>query len=123
MSGWSAAFRYVRRSPFAFGLCLLAFLFAIEAKTAWYAPTAGLGSNISAAKALPADSPKLVEHGISSPDTAHSVIAFIAQVAILAAALISTSAAAIQANEPVRRQIFIDPSSSPATFFRPPPAV
>lgn len=76
MLGSSAASLPLRRAPLAFGLCLLAILFAIEAKTAWYGPTVGLGSDIRAAKALPEGMPRLVEHGVSVLGLAYARVAF-----------------------------------------------
>lgn len=52
----------VRRDTLALGLCLLAALFALEAKIAWYGPTAGPEVDISRRKALPADLPSVVSH-------------------------------------------------------------
>lgn len=67
-----AASLRLRRASLAVGLCLLAFLFAFEAKTAWYGPPSGPSSDIRAAKALPACTPELVEHGIPSSGPAHA---------------------------------------------------
>jgi hypothetical protein len=78
MSGWFAASQSFRRASLAFGLCLLAFLFAVEAKTAWYGPAAGFGGIVRAAKAQPVTSPEVVEHGAPAPDPAHSSAAFFA---------------------------------------------
>src|SRR5579863_8253090 len=78
MSGWFAASYFYRRAPLAFGLCLLAFLFALEAKTAWYGPAAGFGGSVRAAKAQPATSPEVVDHGVPTPDPAHPNATFVA---------------------------------------------
>ncbi len=51
------AFPKMRRNTLALGLCVLAVLFALEAKTAWYGPANGPGSDVRSQKALPADSP------------------------------------------------------------------
>ncbi|HVN93318.1 MAG TPA: hypothetical protein VMT38_06470 [Terracidiphilus sp.] len=71
MLGWFAASHSFRRTPLALGLSLLAFLFAIEAKTAWYGPATGFGGIVRAAKAQPVTSPEVVEHGVPAPDPAH----------------------------------------------------
>lgn len=55
----------IRRNSLASVLCLLAVLFALEAKTAWYGPANGPGSEIRSQKARPADLPALVAHGDS----------------------------------------------------------
>jgi hypothetical protein len=60
---------HMRRSALAGGLCLLAFLFAMEAKFAWYAPANDPLTTIQSAKARPADLPELVSHGAAAlPD-------------------------------------------------------
>lgn len=81
----SAASPAFRRILLAVSLCVLTLAFAIEAKAAWYGPEAGLNSGISSAKALPIDSPKLVHHGVPTPDPVHPQIPY-AIVTILAAA-------------------------------------
>lgn len=122
MSGWSAGFPSLRRTPLAIGLCLLAILFAIEAKTAWYGPVAGPGCNIRAAKALPVALPQLVDHGVPTPDPTHPGVVF----AILPA---STTAWLPRVKVPAFGEIqrnhlsFFTAYFSPATFLRPPPAI
>ncbi|MGD0154455.1 MAG: hypothetical protein ABSB50_00060 [Terracidiphilus sp.] len=122
MSGSFAASLPYRRAPLAFGLCLLAFLFSIEAKTAWYGPFAGFGSSVREAKALPMATPEVVEHGVPAPDPAHPRLTF----AILpAAAVISLAAARLPVGgEIVRNRLPLYTSAffSPNNFFRPPPA-
>lgn len=49
-------------------LCLLAALFSIEAKVAWYAPSSSPATQISASKLQQADAPRLVAHALSSSD-------------------------------------------------------
>ncbi len=71
MSGSFPASLFRRRTPLALALCLLAFLFAIEAKAALYGPAVGFGSCVRAAKAQPVATPKVVEHGVPAPDPAH----------------------------------------------------
>src|ERR1039458_3665322 len=67
MSGVSTA-RPLRRNLLAVCLCFLAFAFAIEAKWAWYGPQGGPVSDVSAAKARPAEVPDVVVHGVPAPD-------------------------------------------------------
>lgn len=50
-------------------LCVLAALFSIEAKVAWYAPSSSPATQISASKLQQADAPRLVAHALSSSDT------------------------------------------------------
>jgi hypothetical protein len=92
MAGRSAASLHIQRSVPAIALCVLAFLFACEAKFAWYCPAGDLSSQVSAAKALRVDAPALVSHGTPTPDGTFALVAFSA-IAILAAfftALIET---------------------------------
>lgn len=51
---------------FGLVLCLLAALFAIEAKLAWYAPDGNPTAQISAAKLQAADAPRLVAQALSA---------------------------------------------------------
>jgi hypothetical protein len=121
MSGLSAARFFFRRSVPAFCLCLLAFLFAVEAKTAWYGPDAGIGSNVSAAKALPAATPKLVQHSAPTIEPSHTQF--------LVASLLSMALARLAANPALRGRLdwhrpvpVVSPAlSSPPHFLRPPP--
>ena len=122
MSGLSAASLSTRRTPFALGLCLLAFLFAVEAKTAWYGPVTGPGDPVRAEKALPADAPKVDELGVPAPSFTHPQIAFAALVAIADALLPGTLASAIDEALHSRPPVFSAAYFSPPNFFRPPPA-
>ena len=56
--------RWTGRTLVALVLCLLAISFAVEAKLAWYLPQNTMGSDVQAAKALPADVPQLILHGL-----------------------------------------------------------
>lgn len=123
MSGLSAASLSVRRTSLALGLCLLAFLFAVEAKTARYGPVVGPGSDVRAAKALPADSPKLVEQGVTAPDPAHPQITFASLVAITAACLLGTLVPATSDLFSNRPRVFSAAYFSPPAFVRPPPSL
>jgi hypothetical protein len=122
MSGLFADSLFRRRTPLALCLCLLAFLFAIEAKTAWYGPAVGLGSSVRYAKAQPVATPKVVEHGERAPDPVHPHAAF---------ALLPPTAVALSARFPMQAfgeilvtQLPYDlaPGFSYSSLFRPPPA-
>jgi|SRR5208337_3160437 len=122
MSGSFADHLPCRRAPLAFALCLLAFLFAVEAKTAMYGPKYGPGSNVRAAKALPAATPKLLKHRILSPDPLHSHTAF---VSLLLATALTPQAAHLPQRTRVfgnRLPRFTAAFLSPVHYFRPPPA-
>jgi hypothetical protein len=101
------------------GLCMLAVVFAIEAKTAWYGPATAPGSAVQFAKALPADLPQVVSHGIPTPDPFHPAIPFL----VIATFLLSVGPenrmmrkALRGARTPQMASFFI-----PQLFFRPPP--
>lgn len=122
MSGSFADCLPRRHAPLAIALCLLAFLFAVEAKTAMYGPENGLGSDVRASKALPAVTPKLVKQRILLPDplhphTATAASAFIATVSFPPARVLP-NAAALR----LRRPRFSAAFFSPLHLFRPPPA-
>lgn len=123
MSGLSAASLTLRRAPLVLGLCLLALLFAVEAKTAWYGPVVGLESPVSAAKALPANSPEVVEQGVPVPDPTHPQIAF---ATIATKIIVGSLKALVPANGEAfrnRAPVFSAAYFSPLIFFRPPPAL
>jgi hypothetical protein len=123
MSGNSAALAARCRVALACGLCLLAVVFAVEAKTAWFGPAVGPGSAVRAAKALPADMPRVIEHGVPVPDPIHPHIPFAMLRAFCATPL---SGADVPAQEwfahryvPVSLAAYF----SPQIFFRPPPVL
>jgi len=123
MYGLFAASLPLRRTHLAVGLCLLAFLFALEAKAAWYEPTAGPARDISAAKALPACSPELVEHGVPTPDPAHPHITFASLPANVTLWLPKTNfLSSVEANHG-HFSFFRTSHFSPSLFFRPPPTL
>jgi hypothetical protein len=117
----SAASPAIHRIILACGLCLLAVIFAMEAKTAWFGPTIGPGSAVRAAKALPADMPRLIEHGIPVPDPIHPQIPF---ALLTTLAVDQANAADVPARSIAsRRQSAVSLAAyfSPQIFFRPPP--
>jgi hypothetical protein len=121
MLGNSAASPAIHRIALAFGLCLLAFVFAVEAKTAWYGPLMGPGSEVRAAKAMPADMPRVIEHGIPTPDPIHPNIPF----AILTALPVERPARIPAWSEILRSHTLVSRAAyfSPPIFFRPPPVL
>jgi hypothetical protein len=119
-----AALLFRRRTTLALGLCLLAFLFAIEAKTAWYGPAVGFCSSVRAAKAQPVTTPEVVEHGAPAPDPAHPDASF-AALAPIAVALSLLCFSAQARNEIVLSRLPQFPAAgfSFSNRFRPPPAL
>jgi hypothetical protein len=117
------AFGASSRRTFALGLCLLAVVFAVEAKTAWFGPASGPGSEVRAAKAWPADLPRVIEHGVPVPKAVPPLISF----ALLAA--LSPRRSAGNTLSPRRESApgLASPSLaaflSPQFFFRPPPVI
>jgi hypothetical protein len=101
------------------GLCLLAFAFAVEAKTAWYGPAAGPGSAVRASKAMRADAPQVIEHGIPAPDPIHPQTSF-TLLAVFATLLLTTETPTGREGARTRFRLTLA-TFSPQVFFRPPP--
>lgn len=122
MSGSFADRLFCRRAPLAFALCLLAFLFAVEAKTAMYGPEYGLGSDVRAAKAMPAVTPELVGHHTPTPGPLHPHTAFTdlshATASIAQPTHLPHPTRVLRSQLPLFSAVFL----SPQHFFRPPPA-
>lgn len=112
-----------RRNTLALGLCLLAVLFAVEAKTAWYFPIIGPRGDIQSQKALPADLPTLVSHGVSTlpPVTFPLALIFVVSVAVIT----WTNARFLSGAHDDFNHIRVSAASYffPGLFFRPPPAL
>jgi hypothetical protein len=117
----STAFSAKSRIALALGLCLLSVAFAVEAKTAWFGPASGPGSEVAAAKAWPADLPRVIEHGVTIPQAVPTLISF----ALMAA--LSSLRSYGNILSPRRESAPGPANSSPAAFlspqffFRPPP--
>jgi hypothetical protein len=103
-------------------LCLLAVLFAVEAKMARYIPAGNASSQISSAKLMPAEAPKLIAHSIGAQ--APAVPAFIEDLAPVVVALLylATVSLIARAGRP-SLQFSALPSFSISLFFRPPPSL
>jgi hypothetical protein len=113
----------IRQGVLALGLCLLAALFALEAKTAWYWAANGPGVDISSQKAFPADLPTVVCR--QSPSQLPNILP-------LAMLLLTSMGAIAWKGKGFLRGIDVDfnhvpvssaPYFSPSLFFRPPPAL
>jgi hypothetical protein len=104
-------------------LCLLAFLFAVEAKLAWYGPVYGPGCDVRAAKACPVDAPKVVGHGISSPNSAHCLISFALVIVFAVASTMQMNLLLGRNLEGKPQQASLVAFSSTNLFFRPPPTL
>jgi hypothetical protein len=112
----------LRRNTLTLGLCLLAVLFALEAKTAWYGPAKGPGIGVQSQKARPADLPALVSHGVSTLPSVSFPLALIFLVSV--AAIAWTDANFLRGVDVDCNHIPVSAASyfSPGLFFRPPPA-
>jgi hypothetical protein len=101
-------------------LCLLAALFAFEAKVAWFSPAGTPCAQISAAKLRAADAPKLIAEVLAAP---HAWPHFPAEVSLLLAVVFFVNIAAQffcgtdhEGFKPLSSVAF-----SPHLFRRPPP--
>lgn len=107
----------------ALGLCLLAVLFAMEAKIAWYGTANGSSGDIQSQKARPADLPAVVSHGVSALSPAAFPLALIFFVSLAASACTDSNflpGVNVNFNH---LPVSAAPYFSPALFFRPPPAL
>lgn len=114
--------RHSRLTALGMILCLLAALFALEAKIAWFSPAGSASAQISYAKARPAEPPKALPQRFVSPaPQAHD---FAGTATLLAATLLISFGAAIAVRlVPARPPVAASPGFSPSQFFRPPPAL
>jgi hypothetical protein len=121
MSGRFAASLPFQRSALALLLCLLAFLFAFEAKLAWYSPARDLYGQVSATKALRADAPSLVAHGMPAPDQTRTQVALSALPILIAFCFAAVDALRHRRPFVARPSFFISNCLLPPIDFRPPP--
>jgi hypothetical protein len=112
----------MRRNALAFGLCLLAVLFAVEAKTAWYGPPNGPGVDIQSQKALRADLPLVVSRGISTHPESPFPLALLLFVSVAAKSWLGPDSLRGIDLHINRIPISSAPYFSHGLFFRPPPA-
>jgi len=101
-------------------LCLLAVLFAIEAKLAWYGSDSGPASQISASKLQPADAPRLVAQAIASSELIPHLSGTTAFVSLTL--IIGVARWALRPVEALPVQSSFSGFST-HLFFRPPPAL
>jgi hypothetical protein len=115
-----APFRATRRVTLALGLCLLAVIFALEAKTAWYGPANGPGIDVRAAKARPADLPQVIDDGVPVPISVPPLLSF----AVLAVLKTGRFAGKTHSAEDGLLPIGALPADrlSPQFYLRPPPS-
>jgi hypothetical protein len=118
MSGDSQK-RWTGRTLLALVLCILAISFAMEAKMAWYLPPHTLGSEVQAAKALPANTPQLILHGLPN----HNPMFPLSPLALLLAVTTGCLPVAVSffCRASGGRSPVFPPTFTPPNFFRPPP--
>jgi hypothetical protein len=99
-------------------LCLLAAVFAIEAKCAWYGPEGSPMVQVSAAKLQPADAPRIIAQVLSP-----AILPVFPEASVLVALALMTTVAHITPAWARRTaKVSALPSFSPFLFFRPPPS-
>jgi hypothetical protein len=103
-------------------LCLLAAVFAVEAKLAWYSPAGTPSAPISAEKLQRADASKLIVQALTSPAASQH---FPAEASLLAIALQLELLVRIDFHKPGQHGTNVGAtfSSSPPLFRRPPPQI
>lgn len=114
--------RHSRLTALGMVLCLLAALFAVEAKIAWFSPAGSGAAQVSAAKARPAEQPKPLPVRFTLLDAPSQDFARVE--ALLASVLVLVTAAVFFARVlPERKQVTLSPAHTAALFFRPPPSL
>ena len=114
--------RHSRLTAFGIALCLLAALFAVEAKMAWYIPAGSANAQISSGKLQLADGSKIFAHAAvaQAPPTPD----FHENAAVVTLALLCLAAMSVVARTvPSRPQVSAAPGFSVSLFFRPPPTI
>lgn len=114
--------RHSRLTALGIMLCVLAALFAVEAKIAWFSPAGSATAQISFDKARPAEPPKAYPHGMTSTTPpAHDLAATATFVA--ASILLAAIAAVMLLPARPRTQLALSPGFSASLLFRPPPVL
>lgn len=111
------------RNMLALGLCLLAVLFALEAKVAWFGPVNGPTGDIQSQKARPADLPAVVAHGVSTLPPVTFPLALIFFASVAASACTESNFLPGVKVDCNYLSVSAAPYFSPALFFRPPPTL
>lgn len=115
--------RHSRLTALGIMLCLLAALFAVEAKIAWFSPAGSASAQISFAKARPAEVPKVLSQGFESPVPPAHDFSRTAMLLAFAWLLLASASAGFYRVVPARPQVCASPGFTASLFFRPPPAL
>jgi hypothetical protein len=113
----------MRRNTLSLVLCLLAVLFALEAKTAWYGPAKGPGSDVQSEKARPADLPAAASERSVSALSWPLPLALIFSAALAAMAYVGAGFLSRAGCDPDSISVSASPYFFAGLFFRPPPAL
>ena len=122
MSGTSPS-RQFRQTLFVGVLCLLAVLFAVEAKRAWYSPANGPDYDVRSAKAYPATTPEVIARGVSTLNSELRLISFALVVAFAVASTIQMNYLPGHRVEGDSHPHLLLASPSTNLFVRPPPTL
>jgi hypothetical protein len=102
-------------------LCVLAFLFAFEAKLAWFSPLGSPPSQISAAKLQPADASKQIAAVLAAPGVLHPMSVGAAQALLFALPVLIVDRRPVRRAVRDRFKVCSFPGFIPSLFVRPPP--
>jgi len=114
--------RHSRLTALGILLCLLAALFSLEAKIAWFSPAGSARAQISYDKARPAEPPKALPQRLVSPAALARDFAGTAT-RLVAVLLADVTAAMVVKQGPARPPVSASPGFSPSLFYRPPPVL
>lgn len=104
----------------AFGIlfCMLAAVFAVEAKLGWYSPDTTARVELSASKLSGDDAPKLIGNLVSTPAPAPGLVP---QAVLFVAAVLAAAIVFVGEPSAAPRQACASSSVFPPQFLRPPP--
>jgi hypothetical protein len=102
-------------------LCVLAAVFAFEAKLAWFSPVGTPSAQISSAKLQRADAPRQLAQALAAPTDLHEVPAPAMPALLLVLSVLIVAMLPAGRVVQARLKVSASPSFSPSLFRRPPP--
>jgi hypothetical protein len=102
-------------------LCLLAAVFAFEAKIAWFSPAGTPTAQISASKLQPADAPRLIAEALAAPIASQHFPSETPLLFAVALLLAPIAWFCFRISMPDRAEVYASSHFSPPLFRRPPP--
>jgi len=111
----------VRFTALGIALCVLAALFAFEAKLAWFSPAGTPSAQISSAKLQPADASKLLAQVLAAPSNLHQVPTPAVPTLLLVVPILMVAAFPARRRVSDRLKFSSSPGFIPSLFLRPPP--